>query len=86
MASFQPSRTYFHFYKKGFLNSQAVRIRVKVFFYNKPKFNMSLLLTGSGSRLNSNETIKKMTKSCYAKIDQTCGLDSGHVHNQMRQQ
>jgi hypothetical protein len=24
-----PSRTYFHFYKKGFLNSQAVRIRVK---------------------------------------------------------
>jgi hypothetical protein len=25
----QPSRTYFHFYKKGFLISQAVRIRVK---------------------------------------------------------
>jgi hypothetical protein len=31
----QPSRTYFHFYKKGFLNSQAVRIRVKVFGYAK---------------------------------------------------
>jgi hypothetical protein len=28
----QPFRTYFHFYKKGFLNSQAVRIRVKVVF------------------------------------------------------
>jgi hypothetical protein len=26
----KPSRTYFHFYKKGFLNSQAVRIRVKL--------------------------------------------------------
>jgi hypothetical protein len=26
----QPSRTYFQFYKKGFLNSQAVRIRFKV--------------------------------------------------------
>jgi hypothetical protein len=26
---FPPSRTYFNFYKKGFLNSQAVRIRVK---------------------------------------------------------
>jgi hypothetical protein len=25
----KPSRTYFHFYKKGFLNSQAVRIRIK---------------------------------------------------------
>jgi hypothetical protein len=25
----QPSRTYFHFYKKGFIKSQAVRIRVK---------------------------------------------------------
>jgi hypothetical protein len=25
----QLSRTYFQFYKKGFLNSQAVRIRVK---------------------------------------------------------
>jgi hypothetical protein len=25
----QPYRTYCHFYKKGFLNSQAVRIRVK---------------------------------------------------------
>jgi hypothetical protein len=25
----KPSRAYFHFYKKGFLNSQAVRIRVK---------------------------------------------------------
>jgi hypothetical protein len=25
----QPSMTYFHFYKKGFLNSKAVRIRVK---------------------------------------------------------
>jgi hypothetical protein len=24
----QPSRTYFYVYKKGFLNSQAVRIRV----------------------------------------------------------
>jgi hypothetical protein len=24
----KPSRTYFHFYKKDFLNSQAVRIRV----------------------------------------------------------
>jgi hypothetical protein len=24
----QPSWTYFHFYKKGFLNYQAVRIRV----------------------------------------------------------
>jgi hypothetical protein len=28
----QPSRTYFYFYKKGFLNSQAVRIRVKFKF------------------------------------------------------
>jgi hypothetical protein len=27
----QPSRTYFHVNKKGFLNSQAVRIRVNVF-------------------------------------------------------
>jgi hypothetical protein len=27
----QPSRTYFHFYKIGFLNSQAVRIRVKAY-------------------------------------------------------
>jgi hypothetical protein len=26
----QPSKTYFHFYKKGFLNSQAVRIRVNI--------------------------------------------------------
>jgi hypothetical protein len=26
----QPSRNSFHFYKKGFLNSQAVRIRIKV--------------------------------------------------------
>jgi hypothetical protein len=26
----KPSRTYYYFYKKGFLNSQAVRIRVKV--------------------------------------------------------
>jgi hypothetical protein len=25
----KPSRTYFHFYNKGFLNSQAVRIRVQ---------------------------------------------------------
>jgi hypothetical protein len=25
----RPSRTYFHFYKRGFLNSQEVRIRVK---------------------------------------------------------
>jgi hypothetical protein len=25
----QPSKTYFPFYKKGFLNSPAVRIRVK---------------------------------------------------------
>jgi hypothetical protein len=28
----QPSRTYFHFYKKGALNSPAVRIRVKLNF------------------------------------------------------
>jgi hypothetical protein len=28
----QPSRTYFQFYKNGFLNSQVVRIRVKVVF------------------------------------------------------
>jgi hypothetical protein len=27
----QPSRTYFHFYKKCFLNSQAVRIRVNYY-------------------------------------------------------
>jgi hypothetical protein len=27
----QPSRTSFNFYKKGFLNSQAVRIRVNQF-------------------------------------------------------
>jgi hypothetical protein len=25
----KPSRIYFHFYKKGFVNSKAVRIRVK---------------------------------------------------------
>jgi hypothetical protein len=26
----KPSRTYFNFYKRGFLNSQAVRIRAKL--------------------------------------------------------
>jgi hypothetical protein len=30
----QPFKTYCHFYKKGFLNSQAVRIRVELAAYD----------------------------------------------------
>jgi hypothetical protein len=39
----QPSRAYFHFYKKGFLNSQAVRIRVKIILsLHRLDFNFDL--------------------------------------------
>jgi hypothetical protein len=47
---------------------------------------MSILWTGSGSRFKSNETTLIIWKKHkIAKIGKNCGLDPGHVPNQMRQ-
>jgi hypothetical protein len=47
----KPSRTYFHIYKKGFLNSQAVRMRVKHVIFSMPvmiiKVKLMFLLSKS---------------------------------------
>jgi hypothetical protein len=48
----KPSRTYFHFYKKGFLDSHAVRIRVNYEYRGAMKISVAdlnrKLLTGPG--------------------------------------
>jgi hypothetical protein len=60
----KPSRTYFHFYKKGFLNSQAVRIRVK-----KPVFIMDRVLS-TGRKIDlSNSEFRH-----YTSIEKRAGI------------
>jgi hypothetical protein len=62
----QPSKTYFHFYKKDFLNSQAVRIRVKilkkyrVYTYAWLKYRAVTLDTGTGLKGQSHEKFGEM--------------------------
>jgi hypothetical protein len=56
-----------------------LRIKMKL-FEDKPLLHMSILVTGSGSRLK-----KLANNSDPAQKDKYCRLDPRHVQNQMRQ-
>jgi hypothetical protein len=71
----KPSRTYFHFYKTGFLNSQAVRIRVKEGSFNPIAVRRIRVKTYySECRLIDNLITNSYTKANFTKIAKLLSL------------